>query len=438
MRLIKLFGKNYFIALLILLGITVLLVVALFLLNSAIPNAQGEEPYQYEILSVSHFEPWAFEADGLNAVFPQGGVMIIVNETDRFKTLILLGVGNFRQSSAALDQVKTSGVFMLIEHDLFDTIRGDNIFIPVEEGPILKQAANIFNKQEGVPNIWKDTIPLAFHGRNGLAFYYLIDSTGKPILPPTTNLNYAELYGTFLIYLIFVLITILVILIFSLDHRYSRYWVHLASTPPGRYSLLLIILIIPLMALSDVIPALLNKSALFASIGYALVIGGLIVSAKYGKIDYLDLGLRRDRAGHGYLLAVMTAGLIVLSAHGLPAGINYIGSETILSLPAVFLLIGLPREMIWRGYIQAILSRRLGANGGLLVMIILASLTRFIFLIATEPWMLTYPYTYLEVAILTPGLAAILGYLYLRTENILACALLHSLMIWLPALLIYQ
>jgi membrane protease YdiL (CAAX protease family) len=51
--------------------------------------------------------------------------------------------------------------------------------------------------------------------------------------------------------------------------------------------------------------------------------------------------------------------------------------------------------------------------------------------------MLTYPYTYLEALILAPGLAAILGYLYLRTENILACALLHSLIIWLPTIIIY-
>jgi len=70
-------------------------------------------------------------------------------------------------------------------------------------------------------------------------------------------------------------------------------------------------------------------------------------------------------------------------------------------------------------------------------MIVLASLARFAFLMITEPWMLSYPFSYLEVVILAPGLAAILGYLYLRTENILACALLHSLIIWLPGIIIY-
>lgn len=309
--------------------------------------------------------------------------------------------------------------------------------MPIEDQSLLFLVSFIFKYPSGVPNIWEDRIPLAFHGRQGLVFHYLLDPEGNPILPPTTNRTRGELYGTFLIYLVFILITIVTIMIFSLDHRYSRYWYHLLGTPPSRPALLSLILIVPFLAASDIIPVLLQQSDYFSSIGYGLVLICLIIIEKRGKIDYLDLGLRRDRLRYGYGLALITAAIIIISAYGLPSGLALSGTESLASFSAIFLLTGLPRELLWRGYIQAVLTRRLGINRGLLTMVLLASAARYIYLIVTEPWMLTYPYTYLEALILAPGLAAILGYLYLRTENILACALMHSLIIWLPAIIIY-
>jgi len=437
LRLKKIAGRNYFIALMILLVVISFLVITLFVVNSILPNALGNEPYKYEISSISYFEPWYFEAEDLEARFPRGGIILNINETDRFKTVILMGEGNFTKDGRTYANEETSGLLMMIEHDLFDQIRGSNIFMPIEDQSLLFLVSFVFKNTSGVPNIWKDRIPLAFHGRKGLAFYYLLDPEGKPILPPATNLTLVELYGTFLIYLLFILITIMTIMIFTLDHRYSRYWYHLAGTPPSRFALLSIIAIIPLLALSDIVPVLLEQSSLFAFGGYGLILICLVVAEKYGKIDYLDLGLRRDRLRYGYGLALVTTAIIIISAYGLPTGFAVSGMEPLISLPVIFLLIGLPREMIWRGYIQAVLTRRLGINQGLLAMILMASAVRFIYLITTEPWMLTYPYTYLEALILAPGLAAILGYLYLRTENILACALLHSLIIWLPTIIIY-
>jgi membrane protease YdiL (CAAX protease family) len=437
LRLKKLSGKNYFISLLILLGITTTLVISLFTINSILPNALGDEPYRYEINSVSYFEPWSFSVNNLQATFPRGGIIMNINETDQFRTLILLGEGIFEQNGKRYENVETSGLLMMIEHELFEELRGSNIFMPVEEQSILFLVTFIYSKQIGVPNIWKDRIPLAFHGRSGLAFYYLLDPEGNPILPPKANLSPGELYGTFIIYLLFILITLLIMTIFSLDHRYSRYWIHLATIPPGRFALLAVVAIIPAITLSEIIPVITGQPIFFASVGYGLVLSSLVVAAKYGKINYLDLGLRRDRIRYGYGLVLITTAIIILSAHGLPTGFNLSGISTIYTLPVIFLLIGLPREMIWRGYIQAVLSRRFGVNRGLVIMVILASLVRFVYLVATEPWMITYPYTYLEVAILAPGLAAILGYLYLRTENILACALLHSLLTWIPVIIIY-
>ncbi len=437
MRLKKIAGKNYFIALMILLVAISILVISLFGANSMLPNAPGNKPYRYEISSISYFEPWFFEAESLAARFPQGGIILNINETDRFKTVILMGEGSFTKDGITYSDAETSGLLMMIEHELFDQIRGSNIFMPIEDQSLLFLASFIFSNASGVPNIWKDLVPLAFHGSKGIAFYYFLDPEGNPILPPATNLTMGELYGTFLIYLLFILITIVIITIFSLDHRYSRYWYHLATIMPGRFALISAIAIIPFLTLSDIVPVLFKLSHLYAFGGYGLIIIYLVIAERNGKIDYLDFGLRLDRLRYGYGLAIVTAAIIIVAAYGVPAGLSIGGIEPLLALPVIFLLTGLPREMIWRGYIQAVLTRRLGINLGFLAMILMASAARFIYLIAADPWMLTYPFTYLETLILAPGLAAIFGYLYLRTENILACAFLHSLIIWLPTIITY-
>jgi len=163
----------------------------------------------------------------------------------------------------------------------------------------------------------------------------------------------------------------------------------------------------------------------------------LVVLSRKGVIDYLDLGLRQERIRYGYLIAFLTAILIIGTVNGLPKGICFDDSQLLLNLPVIYLLICLPRELFWRGFILPVFCRQWGINKGLLFMAILTGLTRLAVIAAIEPNMLLYPYIYLEIAVLVPGLAAILGYLYLRTENILASTFMYSLILWLPDVILY-
>lgn len=417
---------------LVLLGIAIFLVVSVFILTSFIPEALGREPYNYEVNTACEFEPWSFEVDGLEASFPEGGTIINVNRTDHNRSDLLLGQGTFRQNGQQFVAEQTGGLFMVTDHQLFEQIRGGNIFIPLEDELLINQFSAIVDQQKGIPVIWEDTFHMSFHSNEGLIYQYFITPEGEPILPPGNNESFVALLGSFLVYTLYIVIMLLVLTILSPDHRFSRYWIHLGQTPPGFFSLAIVPVVAGLAATSAVIPEIFGLTDYYSLFGYAAVLIILILFARSGKIDYLDFGLRRDRVKNGYFLAIVAAVLIIGAAQGLPEGLSIDGPNTFLMLPLLFLLFALPQEMIWRGYIQAALSRWLGVTIGLLAMALLAAVVHFIYLKISAPWMTAYPYTYLEVAVLVPGLAVLLGYLYLRTENILACALLHSLILWLP------
>lgn len=437
MLLKKIGATNYFIALLILLGASIVIIVLAFLLTAFVPDAPGRIPYSYNIESSCQFEAWEFEINGLTASYPEGGIIVNINRTNNYRSDLLLGEAFFTLDGKEIRPEETGGLFIILEYAYFDQLRGDNIFVPIEDQQLLAYIEEVVDKQKGIPTIWSDTIPMNFHRDEGLAYFYFINPDGEPILPPEGNYSFVTLAGSFLFYILFIIIMLLALTIFSPDHRYSRYWVHLGRTSPGIFSLALAVLSAGIIAAGYIIVSMLSLSHYYTAAGYIVVALFLIIAYRNGIIDYLDFGLRRDRLKNGYLLALIAAILFIAITRGAPSGFYLDGYNSIVALVFKFTLIALPGELIWRGYIQAALSRQFGATKGLLLMSLLVALVHYTGIMSTEPWMTAYPYTYLEVLVLVPGTAAILGYLYLRTENILACALMHTLIIWLPNIILY-
>jgi len=433
----KLAGKNYFVALIILLGITILLVVSIFILTALTPGTLGNKPHEYTISSVCEFEPWFFDINDLEVYFPEGGIITTLAETDRDRSIMLLGKGLYKYNDDRYNEESVSGFFIVIENDLFEKIRRDNLFIPVEDQNQLNMVSDVFDKQKGLPSVWNDKIPITFQPYNDFLYFYFISPEGKPLLPPAVEYNLTSIFSSALVYILFAMIMLIIITIFTLDYQYSRYWIYLAKNPPGLISMFLVPIVTALFIASEITPELYNWPDNYSVFGYSLIIIILIIYSRYDKNAYLDLGLRRDRIRHGYILALLSAAFIIMATRGLPSGLDIESFDTPIYLLLPFILIALPREIIWRGYIQTVLSRRLGPNWGLFIMILLVAVSRYFNILITEPWMIAYPYTYLEIAILAPATAAILGYLYLRTENILSCALLHSLLIILPGVIQY-
>ncbi len=437
MLLKKILGRNYLVGLFILLGITTVLVVSAFAITAFFPEALGHKPYSYEIGTVCEFEPWAFETNDLKAEFPDGGIIAVVGKTEHKRSIMLLGEGTYEKNGEQLESASKSGIFMMIECSLFEEIRGDNIFTPVDDGDTLEHVSSVFEQQKGIPAVWEDTIPISFHPREGMVYYYFISEDGEPMLPPETETSSLTLLSSFSVYALFIAIMIMAVTILTLDHHHTNYWLNLIRTPPTTLSLGLVPLLGGMALLGELTPEITGWPDYYTAPAYAAALLILVTAFRSGKIDYPDLGLRRERIKSGYFLAVILAGLIIMSVRGLPEGLSFNGTSALSHFAVIFLLIALPREMLWRGYIQTVLSRRFGLSFGVLLTVLLVAAAHFIFLMITSPWMIAYPYTYIEAAVLVPGTAAILGYFYLRTENILACALLHSLIVFLPGYLYY-
>ncbi|MGM0653001.1 MAG: CPBP family intramembrane glutamic endopeptidase, partial [Bacillota bacterium] len=390
-----------------------------------------------DITPAHEFEPWSFKIKQLEVVFPDGGIIINLDQKANYRSDLLLGEGTYYHQETQLEDSNIGGLFIVTENHQFEEIRGDNIFIPVENESLLTYLADTYEGQMGIPALWEDTIPLSFHKENSLVYYYFVSPDGKALMPPASDYSDLTVFGAFLVYTLFLCIIVMIITMLSPDHRYSKYWIQLGKTKPTLFSLVSILVIAAMLTFNKLIIDLLEYKDFYLAPGYILVIVLLIIADKMNLIGCLDFGLRQDRLKNGYLLAIVSAFLMTAAIRGFPAGLSTESADHLIRLPLLFFLLALPREMIWRGYIQAKLSRRFGVNWGLIMMALLAAVVHSGYLALVDPWMFLYPYAYLEIALLVPGTAIILGYLYLRTENILSCALMHSLIIWLPGIIHY-
>lgn len=432
MRPSRLFGKNHLVLLLVLLLITTVLVVSAFSVSAMFPDSLGRKPYSYTVESVDEFSFWVFEIDNLRASFPRGGLIVILNETDYKRSLLLLGDGIFLKDGESFSDEQEGGIFMVMEHSLFDEIRGDTLFRPVSNRAILEEVEAVVEIQKGVPAIWQDYIPLSFHPGEGLVYYYLLTQEGSPILPPERVDMERSLQGSYLLYVLLFIIAIPVMLIFSLDHNYSPYFLELGQKKPAPGTLLMV----PLAIAAPMIAPILGKVNqwpeqfnLYLTLPVILII---FLLGKTGFVDQYDLGLRLQRLRHGYILAIVVASLLIVAIRGIPSDYSYNGNETLNGFLFFFFLIALPREMLLRGYVQTALCRIVGVFTGVLLTATICGVGQYYYLLWTRPWILQYPYISLEIAVLAPGLAAVLGVLYLRTENAPAGALLYSLLMYLP------
>jgi membrane protease YdiL (CAAX protease family) len=412
------------------------LIVLIFILVTSFPGAFGSPPPVYQLREIYQFEPWGFELDGLEVLFPSGGVIVPLYCEDKQEAVLITGAGKYVFTGNPPPVEDPAGIYLVISQALFESKRGDTIFIPVEnEAERAKQTA-LAVRQPGLPVHWQRAIPLSFTPYGHSLFYYFITSDGEPVLPPVLAAPPGTLLVALLIYILFFMVILLVLNIFSLDHHPSRYWKFIHCARPGTVALVMVPAAAGLALGGELLPRLTGWPDYAVASGYLLTVAILLFLSKYRQVDFLDFGLQRDSLRHGYLLAGAAALIFLIMARDIPQNVSLRGMDTLVEYLLLFFLAALGREMIWRGFIQTTLGRRLGSTTGLLMTAALAGLLHLALIFLTEPWLLSYPFTYVELAVLVPGTALVLGFLYLRTENLLSCAFLHSLILFLPRIIV--
>lgn len=427
---------NYFVTLLILLGIIFALAFLSFILITSFPGAYGCPPRNYEVSEIYEFEPWVFEVDGLTAFFPEGGIIVPFYFDGRQEAVLIVGDAMYHSTTQTLPPEKPAGIYLYINHEVLEEKRGDIYWIPVKDQDARAEVLQFIEKQQHLPVVWPGTIPLEFHPRGSAVYYYFLAADGKPDQPPVLLDRPGLAYVSAAIYLTFVIITILVMLVFTLDYQPSRYWKKIHENPPGPIALAAVLGAAGLALGGELLPVLTGRSEYFSAAGYILAALLLILLARLRKIEHLDFGIRPDMLRHGYLIAILVTLLFVVIAREVPWQFSLDGAGSLLDFLGLFFLVAMTREIIWRGFIQTVLGRQFGAVPGLVITVLLAGLVHFSILFVTSPWMLAYPFTWVEIMVLVPGTATVLGLLYQRTENILSVTLLHSLLLFLPRIIV--
>lgn len=423
---------NYFVALLILLGIIIVLIVTAFGLTTTLPGPLGVAPFQLEVKEIYEFEPWTFAVDELVVTFPEGGIIVPGYKDEKQEAVLLIGEGRYQAPKGVAMPRRAKGLYLMINQELFEEKRGDTIFVPVEDWKIRNEALQLFSEQPGLPVIWRSGIPLVFIPHGQSAYYYFLDASGKPSMPPVSLTTPWGIYGTALVYALMILIAILTMLVFSLDYKPSRYWLSMHSSRPGLISTAAALGAALLALGSELLPVLKDWPDYSIVAGYGLAVLVLLILAWSKRIDFLNFGIRLTTVKNGYLSAFAAIAILILLTRGIPRFFTLESTASALKLFVPLFMLALVREGIWRGYIQTTFSRSLGPGAAILLTAALAGLVHYVVLRTGSPWMMQYPYTLIETAVLVPGSALLLGFLYQRTENILSCALLHSLIIFLP------
>lgn len=429
-------GHNYLVSLIILLAIIAVLAAVAFFLAYYLPGTFAVPPFSYETKELYSFEPWTFKLDDLEVSYPEGGLILPLYRDEKQEAAIIFADGEYKFFGQPLSDQDPAGIFMVINENSFEEIRGCVIFLPSDDTETKLKVNRIYEQQLGLPVIWKKVIPLTFVPAAGSTYYYFISESGELLLPPVLNEHPKKLYGSLGLYTILTIIVLLMITIFSLDHRPSRYWESLYQTRPGKTALRLTAAVAILALGGELLPILSGLPEYSLLSGYVLAIALFMILSYYRIIKVWDIGLNRNALLNGYFMAIAVALMFMIITRGVPQQLSFTGIKSVAGLVYSIFIIGLARELVWRGYIQTILGRQWGAAAGLLLTALLAGLVHFVTVALASPGLLSYPYTLVELLILAPGSAIVLGYLYLRTENILCCALLHGLLLSLSSLII--
>ena len=427
-------SHNYLVSLIILLAVIAVLAAATFLLAYYLPGTFAGPPFRYETKELYFFEPWSFNLDQIETEFPEGGLILPLYREDKQEAAIIFAEGEYKISGQPLPGKNPSGIFLVIDEKEFEMIRGCVILLPCEDAEAKQKMDRIYERQPGLPTIWNSVIPLTFAPAAGSSYYYFISEKGERLLPPTLNEPPVKLYASLALYAAVIAIILLMMTIFTLDHRPSRYWETLYQVKPGKTALKAAAVIVLLALGGELLPLCTPLPEYSFLAGYLAAIALIFFMCYRGIIDFWDTGLNRNALINGYLIAVAAAFMLMLITRGVPRQFS-LNIKSIGTLLFSVFVIGLARELIWRGYIQTMLGRRCGAIAGLLLTALLAGLVHYVAVALSSPELLSYPYTMVELLVLAPGTALVLGYLYLRTENILCCALLHGFLLSLPSLI---
>ncbi len=430
---LKLNPLSYF---LVLLGATFGLCLAALLIAFFQAPQIGTLPPGFSFNEVYWSEPWSFHTGKYRVDLPDKAVIAPVYCENGFMGMTFQAEGGTVVFPGSTRKQKVSGGFMAMDNDTFLRAKGEVLFTPLQDQTMKNRRILLARQLLVFPSLQAFVHERFFIPAEEEGYAYLENAgqareTGQQIVLENRPWLISYFGLQFLVALLF---TQMLTLDLPVPKTISR---TLESSPSGREFAvsaggLLALFAVHLLAdlPASVLDPALQAPSLLAYLLILLILAGLswkqVIARQY-------LGLTWKNAGRGIVIAlVLVLILTVFSALSFPVGLSTESLPQTARLFAILCAVAFSKEVFWRGFLQTLLERTAGRWGGLLLNSLLV--TSFYLLLAwtRSAAILSDPASQLELLLFLPTSSLILGYVFLRSRNIISSTLLHALLLFIP------
>lgn len=389
-------------------------------------------------------EPFSFSLEGYRIFLPQGSTIMTVPLNTTFTGLIFLGEGEAIHKEKNLPE-KITGGYLVVDEKTYLQLKGNALFLPLEDHIFKDKLSNILGQQIKKHSVHSFGFERIFLPSAGKSYLYL-ENNGVPLEHTSSEVHGRHLLCLILYFSLVIAAVLLVAQLLTLDLRPSYSLASFLKNPPDfSEKLLSTAILLALFLFHRVWPATQSANPFSGEIspaffviylGLFLIIKVLAykekIPGKYGIFQWRQIP--RD-----IVLALAVSLLItVFSTMQIPS--NLTGSANIRQLLSQFIYFfawAAAFELIWRNFLQTTMERLWGMRPGLLIVTLIFTGVFFASACGTIPEANRNITFFLEFLFFVPATALILGYIFQKTRSILGNALILTLILFLPKLLIF-
>lgn len=436
-----LFKFNHITFFVLLLTMLIFFSVTAFWISFSEHKCTGTISPRFTFNEVYFCEEWSFNIGEYNFFLPEESMVIPVYYKEDFCGIVIYKNNNSLTVSKGAIDYKVSSGFLSTNYDTFLQLKGDTLFMPLEDAYYKKKLLSFVAQQIKFPEMKGIGFTQVFLPPSDS--YYIHLENG--IVQHDFTLPYLE--KNFIWCLLYFgsvfLIIILVIQILTMDLQPSGKLLHLLeNTPPTWQELLITLgLLSAVLIAENLSPSLPFDNLIYPTkmASYYIIGIALYIFSRKQIITLPKIALNGQHLDRCIIIALVVSFIITaFSAFKFPSGIAPELTYTELAFYFfLYFFYALGQEFFWRAYLQTFLERLWGKWSGLILTPLTVSAVFFLTLLYRYSGMPHSAQDLWQLFFFVPLTSFILGYTYYRSRNIFSSTLLHALLLFLPRFLTF-
>lgn len=399
-------------------------------------NSLGTLPPRFDLKEAYSSESWFFGLGEDEFHLPEGGIVIPVYLEENFAGIIIeTAGGKIRSSINELEHNFTAG-FLAMDNKTFQNIKGNTLFIPLEDTITKKRLLAHARGYIKLPKVKTIGFIRVFLPGPESSYIYLLDNGSELIYSNTQGLKNNCSYKLLAYFGSIFLITVFTIQILSMDLYPGRNMKDLLDTRPRLTETLLcsgFLLTILLLNFFSGTASFNSTIQPFNFFFYWTVSILLLTLSRKDLITPQSFGLQPLNSGRSITIAIVVS-FIITSFSSMQFPWEMVQNITYRQITTFtfYFIYALGKEIFWRGFVQTFFERLGGKWPGLVITTAVFASISFIAAWKQNCDPALNPFNSLEMLFFLPATFFMPGFLYSRSRNILGCALLHALLLFLP------